>query len=207
MAEPKFSRSCPRCVAEKGEVFPSPCSSTWSSSRGEALPIRYTYLTSRLKLAPIYKVKHLSFPHSPCTGRRFQDSGDGRGGHLCSTLTHPRGSPAHKSHQKCHCHTSRNCKSSGSATSLTHHPLHDLIYKAKALWQNSSHSVQMSVEQTALLALAPFPSGCSSSGTDVAQRMSSSLFQVEFALGNLPGNQNKLLNWFITDLLVVCLSV
>lgn len=51
----------------------------------------------------------------------------------------------------------------------------------------------MSVEQTGFLALAPFPSGCSGSGTDAAPRMSSSLFQVEFALGNLLGNQNKIL--------------
>lgn len=99
-----------------------------------------------------------------------------------------------QSQEEYNSHTSRNCKSPVSAASLTHHPLHRLIYKAKAVWQNSSHDIQMSVGQTAFLALAPFPSGCSGSGTGAAApRMSSSLFQVEFALGNLLGNQNKLL--------------
>lgn len=47
--------SCPRHVAEECEVFPSPCSSPWSSSRGEALPTRNTRLTSCVKLVLIYK--------------------------------------------------------------------------------------------------------------------------------------------------------
>lgn len=47
------------------------------------------------KTHPRLQVKCLCFPHNPCTGSGFQDRGDGKGSHLCSTLTHHRGSPAH----------------------------------------------------------------------------------------------------------------
>lgn len=107
-------------------------------------------------------------------------------------VTNPLGLSDPWSPQERHCCISRNCEGLGSATAPRTVPRTSSFARQK-LSGKAARSVQMSAEQTAFLALAPFPSGCSSSGTSIAQRMSSSLFQVEFALGHLPGNQNKLL--------------
>lgn len=161
-----------------------------AAGRGSAS--QYSCLTRCLEPTLIYKSSISVFPTILPQGE-VSRIGEMAEKATLQHLNHPQGSPVHSPTRECHCHTSRNCKSPVSAASFTHHPLHDLIYKAKAVWQNSSHRIQMSVEQTGFLALAPFPSGCSGSGTDAAPRMSSSLFQVVFALGNLLGNQNKIL--------------
>lgn len=146
-----------------------------------------------LRTSPHLQVRHLSFPTILSHREKFPEQERWQRRPPLQHLIPPPRLSSPQSHGKYNSHTSRNCKSPVSAASFTHHPPHGLIYKAISVWQNSSHGIQTSVEQTAFLALAPFPSGCSGSGTDAAPRMSSSLFQVGFALGNLPGNQNKLL--------------
>lgn len=84
MPESKFSSSCSRYVAEEGEVFPSSCSSPWSSSR-ERLCLSVLLSNQVLRTNPYLQVKHLSFPYNPSTGRSFQDRGDGREGHLAAS--------------------------------------------------------------------------------------------------------------------------
>lgn len=140
-----------------------------------------------LRTNPRLQVKHLSFPTILSQG------GVSRTGEMAEKAPLQHLSPlprlsSPQSHEQCHCHTSRNCESPVSAASFTQHPPQDLIDKAKLFGRAAPRASKCPWSRRHSRRCPPFPSL-----PPAAPGMSSSLFQVEFALGNLPGNQNNLL--------------